>query len=675
MAAIHNYKIVFKSLRSGTTYIVTVGGGEGDPIQLKGAANPFVTQEDDDEDMFVPLRTQTGSLSIIDDGYGDGDNAGTPFDWHDLQPATATERPVTLRTSSGGLRWQGYLQAQDFSGTLYGNPQERVFPIHCALSAMSGSMVETGSGIHNFAYIIRQAFSRVPDCNYTRFLFQGGSDARQWLLKKVMWQNFISEDSDGNVSAKYDYYQVMKDICQYWGWTARTYRNYVLFMCADDSVETNILTLTSNQLDSLADETSTSAGSISEAFSELTPGDIFTSVDNDEILVRGYSKATVHADVNRASNVMQFAPKVVEDSLESAGGYSWVGEDMRGYFTTPKVTTFSLDIMEGRGSNGGGFCRRQVYTSEEAETAETQDMMLLPSVDGEPGWVTGSVQIDWKRQMMYNAGRLELNGNVFQGYQIFDAKREDGWVVQMRLGIGTSRATAKWFSYSFDIDSMQVKAEWTDSAQSSFLANISNGKLNGLVCLDLRPFAFSKQYMSYIPIPDGDAMFGNLYIDVLGTEGMSFELGNLEVTYSRDRVEVAATGTRSRTMTVERKDRTEYTASNNNGSGQEWDVDNIFATDKDGKMAFGFGLLMNPDYTYMQQAPHGTTEQVPEQTLATRVANFWQRSRLMLRVMLDSDGLTVNPRRLININGGQYYPVSIGNNWHDNDYELLLIEV
>lgn len=128
-------------------------------------------------------------------------------------------------------------------------------------------------------------------------------------------------------------------------------------------------------------------------------------------------------------------------------------------------------------------------------------------------------------------------------------------------------------------------------------------------------------------------------------------------------------------MTAERKDRTEYMASNSNGSGLEWDVDNIFASDKDGKMAFGFGLLMNPDYTYMQLAPHGIAEQVPEQTLATRVASFWQRSRLTLRVVLDSSMLTVNPLSLININNGQYFPVSIKEDWYDNDYELLLIEL
>ena len=61
------YSISFKSLRAGTVYTVNIGSGIGD-VALKGAAQPFVTQEDDDEDMFTPIRTQSGYLRIVDDG-------------------------------------------------------------------------------------------------------------------------------------------------------------------------------------------------------------------------------------------------------------------------------------------------------------------------------------------------------------------------------------------------------------------------------------------------------------------------------------------------------------------------------------------------------------------------------------------------------------------------------
>ena len=67
--AIH-WQIHFKSLRAGTDYTVHIydANYSDTPIQLKGGAEPFVTQEDDDEDMFTPVRTQSGYIPIVDDG-------------------------------------------------------------------------------------------------------------------------------------------------------------------------------------------------------------------------------------------------------------------------------------------------------------------------------------------------------------------------------------------------------------------------------------------------------------------------------------------------------------------------------------------------------------------------------------------------------------------------------
>ena len=62
-----NYSITFKSLRAGTVYTLNIGGGSGAAVPLKGGAQPFVTQEDDSDDQFAPIRTQSGYIRIIDD--------------------------------------------------------------------------------------------------------------------------------------------------------------------------------------------------------------------------------------------------------------------------------------------------------------------------------------------------------------------------------------------------------------------------------------------------------------------------------------------------------------------------------------------------------------------------------------------------------------------------------
>ena len=63
------YSISFKSLRSAAgdaPYVVNIGSTGG--TALKPGASTFVTQEDDTDDVFTPIRTQTGYLRIIDDG-------------------------------------------------------------------------------------------------------------------------------------------------------------------------------------------------------------------------------------------------------------------------------------------------------------------------------------------------------------------------------------------------------------------------------------------------------------------------------------------------------------------------------------------------------------------------------------------------------------------------------
>ncbi|MEE1213499.1 MAG: hypothetical protein U0L04_00825, partial [Bacteroidaceae bacterium] len=94
-----NYSVTFKSLRAGTVYTVHIGGGTGAEVPLKGGAQPFTTQEDDDEDMFTPIRTQSGYLRIVDDGFAE--NGVTPFDWKDLIPQKGNDRPVSLTHPEG----------------------------------------------------------------------------------------------------------------------------------------------------------------------------------------------------------------------------------------------------------------------------------------------------------------------------------------------------------------------------------------------------------------------------------------------------------------------------------------------------------------------------------------------------------------------------------------------
>ena len=69
------WNIRFKS-RDGYQYLIQIGGKTGNSdAELLGAAEPFTTEEQDTDDMFTPVLTESGYISIYDNGYDQAGNA------------------------------------------------------------------------------------------------------------------------------------------------------------------------------------------------------------------------------------------------------------------------------------------------------------------------------------------------------------------------------------------------------------------------------------------------------------------------------------------------------------------------------------------------------------------------------------------------------------------------
>ena len=357
----NNYFVQFVSQWSGAVYMVGIGGGTGNSIMLKGSMHPFFTQEDDDDDMFAPIRKQSGYLRIVDDGKAaDG---VTAFDWHDMIPAKDTSRPVTLARKQGNnwiLMWRGYMQAQDFGSRLYGNPQEREFPIQCVLSVLDGQDINyTETGIHNFAYLLKQVLDGITnDQRPEKIVIQSassnnGNDAMMWLQTKIDWSNFAVDGDDG-LEARFTLYECLEEMCRFWGWTARTWRGVLYLTCADDAGETNWLELTYSQLTQLANG-STFVPTTS-AFGSASIGDTaFASVDQDDFLMRGYNRAKVTADANALPEYpINPFDDLLEVEMNEHGLYEVTVDGQKLCYTTD-VTAVQRHDLEGGCNLGASF--------------------------------------------------------------------------------------------------------------------------------------------------------------------------------------------------------------------------------------------------------------------------------------------------------------------------------
>lgn len=688
--AIH-WQITFKTLRGGHTLTASVYDNtySGSPIQLKGGASPFETEEDQDDDPFKAIRTQTGSLRIVDDGK---DANGNAWNWRDLQPTSDYDRPVILRDENNTILWQGFLQAQNFSGTLYKYVQEREFPLQCALSILSSQYPNTtDQGIVNFAYLLKYcadviAAASLTTIQFTEFIIQGGGDARRWLLKKFHWSNLLKEDNEENVSPQYDLFTCLEDMCNFWGWSARTEGTRLYLMCTEDPDEQRTITFTPSQLASVA-ANSWSGGTENDSpfiRRELT-GNIFASNDNDDMWVSGPSEAVVKADCNEQSTVVEFAPPTVEAQMDAAGSYSWVAgtEENTGYYTTPLITSFDSNTLEGTAVvNAGGFCRRQYYSTPEQDNPTVLDMIVVNA------WVPSSytpiIQLRTKRMMSFSYGTLKIGGEVYKDNQEQwnDDDNPNNDFIVASIGIGETYQTAKWYYLGCSAIG-NITHGWGDAHTKVYLT--VNGSIKGTAIYQNEGAFNLDNAIDGMPVPA--TLHGYVFIDILGglynhVQYMEkFAIGDLKIEFSREQVYIPTSASqtfRPRTVKKDRVSSHDYQSINENALKEKKNIDLTYASDNN--MKFGFGLVMNNDFNYMDYAEYRYQTQYarPEQHFANRITSYWSASRRMLTTDLRTDVVeaseAITPLSHLVLGALHYRTLAISHQWRDDITTVKMIE-
>lgn len=672
--AVH-WTIPFRSLRTNILYTVNIYDStySGNPIPLKGGAQPFVTQENDDEDGFIPIRTQSGYLRIVDDGYAaDGTTA---FNWKQLLPMTDTDRPVTLTNGDGDIVWQGFMQAQNFSGTLYGNPQEREFPVQCALTILEGTDINyQQTEIKNFAYLLNYIISSIPTISITTIKVQGNTDAQSWLLKCIDWQNFVSEDNDGNPSARFNLYQCLEDMCRFWGWTARTFGTTLYLTCADDPDEQQWLTLTRAQLETMAG--GTTAGTTGGSFITLAlSGDIFASTNQDDYRQRGPNKATVKADANGANeDIIDFGDSSLVEKMEDQGWRNPSVMPSGKYVAyTNDLLSYSDTFISGSAESGkSSFNVMRVNDSlRDPNGTEMPVIRILKSYNG-----SSYVSLESIYEHSLADGYMSFNGKIYrQGEEFKDYDDESSMVgheignktMYIRLGIGKDRNSASWFNgrtWSSTVSTIKLTIGNADTIFRNIVSSGSFSGINNSIHID-------------------NDLKGRLFIDMLGSDDLDdidgqkgFEITDFNVKFSFQSyrvVNLPSSITRSN-----RKDIREYKSTNGNNVREEFNSDCIYASDNN--MSFGYGVLLNPDGSRMGALLYngGSVPQFHEQHIADRVTSYWANAKRRLAVDLRSNGTNVNsvrPDTKVTLDSTTLFPIAFGREWRDDITILTLLEL
>ena len=138
MAKAVRWQIPFVSTIDKISYRIDIYDNEGDwsgITFLRGGSNPFVTDEDDNNDFFAPIRIQTGNIEVCTAIPGGG-----TLRLEDILPENNIARPVRLMSiasdNSEEIEWQGFLSCEAYSQSYTDIPEIIQLPINSVLEAM-----------------------------------------------------------------------------------------------------------------------------------------------------------------------------------------------------------------------------------------------------------------------------------------------------------------------------------------------------------------------------------------------------------------------------------------------------------------------------------------------------------------------------------------------------------
>ena len=152
---------------------------------LKGAITPFYTQEDDDDDVFLPIRTSSGYLTVIVENQSLVDQI-IAHDEHDryveLKDVTDANNDVCV--------WNGFLAPDQYSGTWDRPPYELQLPLLSPLEAAKSirytalqRQTSVGELLH---YLFTSFITWHPEYVYIAVLDEAESSVGVPFLKAVL---------------------------------------------------------------------------------------------------------------------------------------------------------------------------------------------------------------------------------------------------------------------------------------------------------------------------------------------------------------------------------------------------------------------------------------------------------------------------------------------------------
>lgn len=229
--------------RNRIDYVLDIVDGENEVTTLTPSAQPFVTQTDNSEDLFLPIRSQTGNIGIL----------GEVADMEALLASSPEERLVTLTSyvhgTSQGTVWKGFLQTSAWSQDWDVGPNEISLPVVSYLGILE-SFTPQLMGYVSFGQFILSMATALGTSQYTDYVFSKLTAPLTTLRYRFSMENYRKWDADTGTWSTESYRVILEDVCKLFGWQCQEMGSVLVFLTADNPSQ-GCIKMTSTQMAAL----------------------------------------------------------------------------------------------------------------------------------------------------------------------------------------------------------------------------------------------------------------------------------------------------------------------------------------------------------------------------------------------------------------------------------------
>lgn len=212
--------------------------------ELQPGDTPFMTEEDNSDDFFHPVRSQSGTLQVCTLKPD-----GTYITLDELLPSNNIARPVRLinRDNNDAIEWQGFLSCEAYDQDYTSIPQILQLPVISVLGAMASVEVDPAklSGLNTVAVTIEkllEIFSEKAGISYFSQYYiptvaRGRNIISKYIDATVLFEQkeYNNENSTTYIVSGMSIKDCLARIATYMGWCCREVSESLYFFAATES--------------------------------------------------------------------------------------------------------------------------------------------------------------------------------------------------------------------------------------------------------------------------------------------------------------------------------------------------------------------------------------------------------------------------------------------------------